>query len=181
MTVLDELNQMGISAEISSPGCLKLIGCGKSSPEAIAFAKDNKEQILFELGFQAPEPPAGCAPEYAALWNQAHGLADFIDNPHGAPLEERRARLPELNELRAEMTAIERASKGQKANPWTGPGWTLWKDPAPAERAFTTADCPARCGTSGKCYGTAFFDHKSGRAVDCVGDACPWIEQGGRR
>lgn len=55
----------------------------------------------------APEP-AGMGPEYDRLWNEAWRLADFIDDPDGAPIEARRARLPELNQMRARMDKIVR-------------------------------------------------------------------------
>ncbi|MBT6340856.1 MAG: hypothetical protein HOJ48_16325 [Desulfobacula sp.] len=34
--------------------------------------------------------------------------------------------------------------------------------------------CPARCKTTGKCYGMAWFDHKPGKAAPCFEDQCPW-------
>jgi hypothetical protein len=37
--------------------------------------------------------------------------------------------------------------------------------------------CPARCKRSGKCYGKAYFEAKPGKAVPCIGDQCPWIDE----
>jgi hypothetical protein len=34
--------------------------------------------------------------------------------------------------------------------------------------------CPARCKTSGKCYGKAYFEAKPGKAIECIIDQCPW-------
>lgn len=58
----------------------------------------------------APEP-AGMGPEYADLWNRAWELAEWIDNPDGAPLADRKAKLPELLALRDRMAEIERQHK----------------------------------------------------------------------
>lgn len=44
------------------------------------------------------------------------------------------------------------------------------------KRTWTPDDCPARCRRSGKCYGIAYFDHKPGRAMDCMQDQCAWME-----
>jgi hypothetical protein len=55
-----------------------------------------------------PDPePAGMGAEYHRIWNQAWTLADYIDDPDGAPLAERKAKLNELNELRERMAKIE--------------------------------------------------------------------------
>lgn len=58
---------------------------------------------------EIPSPsPAGLGPEYESLWNRAWRLADFIDDPQGAPLAERKAKLPELDRLRGRMAEIEK-------------------------------------------------------------------------
>jgi hypothetical protein len=55
-----------------------------------------------------PSPePAGMGPEYERLWHRAWKLANEIDNPEGAPIEARRAKLPELMRMRDRMAAIE--------------------------------------------------------------------------
>ena len=59
----------------------------------------------------APEPP-GMGAEYADLWNRAWALADYIDNPDGAPIEARRAKLPELDRMRDRLAEIERQGYG---------------------------------------------------------------------
>ena len=53
----------------------------------------------------APSPP-GLGSEYAGLWYKAWRLADYIDNHDGAPIEQRRARLPELDNLQNQMASI---------------------------------------------------------------------------
>jgi hypothetical protein len=127
----------------------------------------------------APSPP-GMGAEYHRLWNQAWRLADFIDDPEGTPIEGRRAKLPELYHLRAQMADIER-----QAVPASGP------DPAPAgtwhtwESSTTTRDtspdtCPARCRRTGKCYAGAYFKGKPGPAKDCEPDGCQHIIQNER-
>ena len=37
--------------------------------------------------------------------------------------------------------------------------------------------CPARCKSSGKCYGIAYFNGKPGKAHECIEIQCPWIEK----
>ncbi len=107
----------------------------------------------------APEP-AGLGPEYESLWNAAWKLADFIDNPDGAPYEERRARLPELDRLRAEMVEIER--QAVPTAPMDPEGtWTPWAG-TPATKERTAGTCPAQCKRTGKCYGKAYFEGKPG-------------------
>jgi hypothetical protein len=59
---------------------------------------------------EIPSPePAGMGPEYNRIWNQAWELADWIDNPEGAPIEERRAKLPGLMRMRDKLADLERA------------------------------------------------------------------------
>lgn len=53
-------------------------------------------------------PPAGSTLEYKKLWAEAWTLADWIDDSRGAPIEERRARLPELMLLCDRMAEIEK-------------------------------------------------------------------------
>lgn len=122
----------------------------------------------------APEP-AGMGPEYDRLWNQAWTLADWIDDPAAAPIEDRRAKLPELDDLRERMAAI--CSNGTNkpvptAEPDTEtspPGtWMPWKS-----SSTTTPDtCPAMCKRSGKCYAGAYFKGKPSRAKDCEPETC---------
>jgi hypothetical protein len=58
---------------------------------------------------QIPAPsPANLGPEYDRLWNKAWELADWIDDPDGAPIAERRARLPELMQMRDRLAKIEK-------------------------------------------------------------------------
>jgi hypothetical protein len=119
----------------------------------------------------APEPP-GMGAEYHRIWNQAWTLADYIDDPDGAPLAERRAKLPELDRLRARMAAICRNPTNKPAPP-AGPD----PEPAPpATRDPTPDTCPAKCKRSGKCYGKAYFEGKAGRAAECMPDGCKHIK-----
>ena len=37
--------------------------------------------------------------------------------------------------------------------------------------------CPARCKRTGKCYGMAYFDGKSGRKVDCIPCECQYKDR----
>jgi len=79
---------------------------------------------IYEKRDSAP-PPAeqkGLETGYKKLWNQAWTLADYVDGDT-APIEQRLAKLPELNRLRDEMAAIERQTV-----PPAGP------DPEPAPR-----------------------------------------------
>jgi hypothetical protein len=62
-----------------------------------------------ELPPKIPAPePAGLGHEYETLWNKAWLLAAWIDNPEGAPIEDRRAKLPELMRMRDRMADIEK-------------------------------------------------------------------------
>jgi hypothetical protein len=79
-----------------------------------------------------PSPsPAGMGPEYERIWNQAWKLAEWIDDQSAAPIEERRARLPELNKLRARMAEIEKAGAqipaGLDPEPLTAGAWIKWE------------------------------------------------------
>ena len=53
-----------------------------------------------------PPEPSNLGPVYACLWDAAWRLADEIDNPVGAPIEERRARLPELLAMNDRMAEL---------------------------------------------------------------------------
>jgi hypothetical protein len=121
--------------------------------------------------------PVGLCAEYDRLWNEAWRLAEGIDNPEGAPIEERRASLPKLDRMRERMVEIER-----QAVPPAGPGteltppdtWHTW------ESNITTRDrdpesCPARCRRSGKCYARAYFKGRPGKAMGCNPDNCKLV------
>jgi hypothetical protein len=137
-----------------------------------------------ESKIPAPEP-AGMGPEYERIWNQAWELAEWIDNPDGAPIEERRARLPELDDLRDRMAAI--YSNGiNKPVPLAAPApetsppdtWHTWESTDTATRDRNPESCPARCRRTGKCYALAYFKGKPGPAKDCEPDGCTWrVEQ----
>jgi len=122
--------------------------------------------------------------EYTDLWYRAWELADFVDG-NTAPYEDRIKKLPELNEMVEHMRIIENRFKPAPAR--TGrlkkiPGLVEDLFQAPAvwireeKKTWTPDVCPARCRTSGKCYGIAYFDHKPGKALDCQQDQCPWME-----
>jgi len=44
-------------------------------------------------------------------------------------------------------------------------------------KKYTLDNCPARCKQTGKCYGTAYFDAKPGKTIDCIPNQCPWNDQ----
>jgi hypothetical protein len=121
---------------------------------------------------ETPAPsPASLGPEYENLWHRAWKLANEIDNPGGAPLAERRAKLPELDDLRARMATIERQAAPTAApDPETSPPgtWHPWE----SSSTTTPEQCPAKCKRSGKCYARAYFEGKPGRAKDCDPDTC---------
>jgi hypothetical protein len=135
----------------------------------------------------APSPP-GMGPEYDDLWNRAWGLAEWIDNPDGAPIEERRAKLPELDRLRAEMDAIVQAEKvsnetngeattatsdSKEIKQIKPPGtWHTWESSSTTTRDRSAETCPAQCRKTGKCYARAYFEGKLGRAAECDVGQC---------
>jgi hypothetical protein len=112
------------------------------------------------------------------LWNQAWRLADFIDDPKVAPIEGRRAKLPELYHLRAQMADIERqgAAPGTEPPAVTPPGtWIKLESDGTSTRDTTPEQCPAMCRRSGKCYGKAYFEGKPGKAAECIPADCKHI------
>ncbi|WP_289019574.1 hypothetical protein [Desulfobacter postgatei] len=69
---------------------------------------DSKDSCRGRHISEIPAPsPAGLGAEYEALWNEAWILAGWIDDPDGAPIEERRAKLPELNRMVERMRVME--------------------------------------------------------------------------
>jgi hypothetical protein len=134
----------------------------------------------------APEP-AGMGPVYAELWNEAWKLADWIDDPDGAPLADRRAKLPELDDLRERMAEIEKQGGTNVPKPETltatndseeikqikQPGtWHTWGASETTTRDRTPENCPAKCKRSGKCYALAYFKGKPGKVKDCDPEDC---------
>lgn len=126
-----------------------------------------------------PEPsPADMGPEYERIWNRAWELADWIDDPDGATIEARRAKLPELDDLRERMAFIcsQRTNKPvppAAPDPETSPPgtWMPWKS-GTATRGRTPENCPARCKKTGKCHALAYFEGKPGRAAECDVSQC---------
>jgi len=138
---------------------------------------------ILEKTSEIPSPtPAGMGPEYQRIWSQAWTLADWIDDPDGAPLEERRARLPELMMLRDRMAEIENTGglvlddPPRLVKPKDTGTWTKW-EPASGRDPIIPETCPARCKNIGKCYARAYFKGKPGRAVECEPDKCGRIIQ----
>lgn len=80
-------------------------GTAKTAKRGFGSKDSDRGRHISEI--PAPEP-AGMGAEYTRIWNQAWTLAEWIDNPQGAPLEARKARLPELDRLRERMAAIVR-------------------------------------------------------------------------
>lgn len=159
---------------------LKVEGLKQLSPDQAQEIRqkiqDNREQIISELQIPAPDP-AGLGPEYERLWHRTWKLADYIDNPDGAPLADRRAKLPELDRLRERMAEIERQA-GPPAGPepeTSPPGtWMPWESSS-STRDRNPDTCPARCRRMGKCYAEAYFKGKPGKVMDCKPDDCKWI------
>jgi hypothetical protein len=157
-------------------------GTAKTAKRAFYSKCSCRGRHISEKTQQIPAPePAGLGPRYEALWNQAWTLADYIDNPHGSSLAERKARLPELNRLRAEMAEIERQAMPPAApDPETSPPgtWHTWTpaDTRQAVKDRTAENWPARCKRSGKCYARAYYQGKPGRAKDCEPDGCKHIK-----
>lgn len=57
-----------------------------------------------------PPEPANLGPAYDKLWMEAWALADLIDDPNsGTCLNDRRAMMPELDRMRAELSRLEQA------------------------------------------------------------------------
>jgi hypothetical protein len=127
---------------------------------------------------QPPEPP-GQGHVYESLWTAAWRLADETDNPDSATLAERKAKIPELNRLRAEMAEIER-----QAAPTAGPDpersppdiWHTWESNS-TTRVRDPETFPAKDRATGKCYARAYFKGKPGWAVECEPDKCGRIIQ----
>jgi hypothetical protein len=68
-----------------------------------------------ELPPEIPAPePAGLGAEYDRLWNEAWLLAEFVDGDT-APIAERRARLPELMQMRDRLAKIEKRAYFDRA------------------------------------------------------------------
>jgi hypothetical protein len=120
----------------------------------------------------APEP-AGLGAEHDRLWNEAWCLAEWIDNPEGAPIEDRRARLPELDRMRERMAEIVRQASPAGPDPETSsPGtWYPWKSTS-VTRDTNPESCPARCRRTGECYSRAYFEGKPGKVKDCELEDC---------
>jgi hypothetical protein len=139
------------------------------APERTRAAKDQSTPEPTPAAAIPDPEPAGMGAEYEALWNEAWRLADEIDNPQGAPLADRKARLPELDKLRERMAAIER-----QTIPTAPPGtWTTWESSG-STRDRSPDTCPAKCKRSGKCYAAAYYQGKQGKAKDCEPDGCQW-------
>jgi hypothetical protein len=167
--LVDRIKQAG-------PDTHRAVKIGNSEDKSICGNSANKLPTPAQ-NIPAPEP-AGMGAEYESLWHRAWKLADFIDNPAGAPLADRRAKLPELMQMRDRMAAIERqavpkAAPERKASP--AGTWHTWESGGNTKER-TPDTCPARCKRSGKCYGKAYFEGKAGKAEDCEPDGCQWRE-----
>jgi len=123
--------------------------------------------------------------QFDSLWEKAWKLADWIDEPESdIPWQERAAKVPELQEMSAELDRLEAIIKAEKENTITPEPLTedysnslegfspLPKLPEPKQHHMDS--CPAKCKTTGKCYGIAYFDAKPGKALLCIPDKCPW-------
>jgi len=61
--------------------------------------RKNREALIGELVQQ----------QHDELWEKAWALADEIDDVNGAPIEDRRSMMPELNRMRVELVRLEQA------------------------------------------------------------------------
>jgi hypothetical protein len=136
----------------------------------------------------APEPP-GIGPEYERIWDQAWTLAEWIDDPDGASIEDRRAKLPKLDDLRERMAEIVESGTNvpKSKNPTTTtdskeikqikpPGtWHTWEPTGATTRDRSVGTCPAKCERSGKCFAGAYFKGKPGPVKDCEPEGCRHI------
>jgi len=75
------------------------------------FGSTGGRHISENEGPNIPPPePANLGPVYDRLWMEAWTLADKIDDhKSGIPVEERRAMMPELDRMRAELSRLEQA------------------------------------------------------------------------
>lgn len=154
---------------------LKQLPPGKSD-KIRQMIQNNREKIISELQVPAPSPP-DLGPEYNRIWKEAWLLADFVDGDT-APLADRKARLAELDKLRARMAAIVRIAvptAGLEPEPSSPGAWMPWESIDTTTRDRTPESCPARCRQTGKCYAGAYFKGKPGRAKDCEPEACKYI------
>lgn len=140
--------------------------------------QDNRGKIISELQIPAPSTP-GMGPEYERIWNRAWELAEWIDDPAAAPIEQRRAKLPELDDLRARMAAIcsngtDKPAPPAAQDPETSPPgtWHPWESTGATTRDRSADTCPARCKQTGKCYAAAYFEGKPGPAAECTPEDC---------
>lgn len=121
--------------------------------------------------------------EYLTLWNQAWALADYVDGGDAtAPYEDRIKKLPELNRMMKRIQTIDRI-KAEPKEPdrlkkIPGLPDDLFQAPAVWNRPKTwdIDTCPALCRRTNKCYGTTYFNHKPGKALDCQGGDCHWLK-----
>ena len=130
-------------------------------------------KIKIEKAIIPPPQPKGLGLVYDDLWQKAWQLANQIDDYRsGIPVEQRRAMLPELNQMRAELSRME--SLGVEA---PGKAIESVKQVKHIEIQEANPDsCPARCKRTGKCYGRAYFDGKSGKAQECTAP-CQWTDK----
>ncbi len=170
-------SDLGLDVGITLDGNLKIKGLSALQndleSQMLQYAKKNKWQILFELQTQSKT----LQEQIDILWTQAEKLADWIDDSCSAvPWQERAEKVSELQEMSLKIDRL----KAKKIN-----GVTVesikdlthsQKNAAPpTQLAESNTHCPAKCRSSGKCYGMAYFDAKSGKALNCLPSSCGWI------
>jgi hypothetical protein len=109
-----------------------------------------------------PEPRQTVQQQYETLWKKAWTLADFVDGDT-ALYEERIKRLPELLDMRDELSRLEQAEPqppGSAAEP-------VQQTDVPMVHPTNPDTCPAQCKVSGRCYGLTYFLGKPGGSQDC--------------
>ena len=178
----------GLNISITADGNLKIQGLSSLQDDlriqVLQYAQENKWRIVFEIQTQDKT----IQQQFDSLWETAETLADLIDNPESdVPLQERTTKVPELQEMSAELDRLKAIIKAEKENTITPEplaedysnfleGFSpLPKLPEP--KKYHQDSCPAMCKQTGSCHGKAYFDGKPGKALDCIPNQCHWGDQ----
>ncbi len=145
---------------------------------------------------QGVKPEKTFQQQHADLWLQADKMADWIDDSKSAiPWQERAAKVPELQVMTLELSRLEKSMRDELLSlisinhnsvEETQINLRLQSDflqgfsplvQVTQGGQYTLDNCPARCKQTGKCYGTAYFDAKPGKTIDCIPNQCSWNDQ----